>query len=86
MGLHPYKKDKIFLSTFGAYSPTIHTLNVAQIYLITDSVEQLPLSFLIVPTISAPIHSTAASDIPQLPYLKDLPLAHPVTTNLQFQI
>ena len=86
LDLHPYKTDKVFLSTFGAHSPSIHTLNVAHVYLITKSGEQLPLSVLIVPTIAAPIHSIAASDIPQLPYLKDLPLAHPVTTDRQFQI
>ena len=86
VGLQPYKTDKIFLSTFETHSPSIHTCNVAQIQLITNSGEQLPLSVLIVPTIAAPIQSIVASDIPQLPYLRDIPLAHPVTTDRQFQI
>ena len=86
IGLQPYKTDKIFLSTFGTHSPSIHTCNVAKIQLITNSGEQLPLSVLIVPTIAAPIQSIVASDIPQLPYLRDIPLAHPVTTDRQFQI
>lgn len=81
MGLHPYKTNELLLSTFGTHSPFIHALNMAQIYLTTDFGEQLPLSVLIVPTIAAPIHSVAASDISQLPHLKDLPLAHPVTND-----
>ena len=86
MGLQPYKTDKIFLSTFGAHSPSINTLNVAQINLVTNSGEQLPLSVLIVPTIASPILNIVESDISQLPYLRNLPLAHPVTTDRQFHI
>ena len=44
MGLKPYKTDKVFLSTFGAQSFSISTLDVAQIHLITSSGGQLPLS------------------------------------------
>ena len=86
MKLQPHKTDKVFLSTFGAQSPSISTLNVAQIHLITASGEQLPLSVLIVPTIATPIQSVVEGDITQLSYLKDIPLAHPVTTEQHFQI
>jgi len=57
MKLQSYKTNKVFLSTFGAQSPSISTLNVAQIHLITASGEQLPLCVLIVPTIATPIQS-----------------------------
>ena len=86
MGLQPYKTDKVFLSAFGAHSPSISTLDVAQIHLITSSGEQLPLSVLIVQTIASPIQSIVESDISQLSYLRGIPLAHPVTTEQQFQI
>jgi len=86
MKLQPYKTDKVFLSTFGAQSPSISILNLAQIHLITTSGEQLPLSVLIVPTIATLIQSVVEGDIMQLSYLKDVPLAHPVTTEQPFQI
>ena len=63
MDLQPYKTDKVFLYTFGAHSPSIRTVDVDQILLITPSGKQLPLSVLIVPTIATPIQSIVESDI-----------------------
>jgi len=42
MELQPCKSDRVFLSALGAHSPSINTLNVAQIHLITNSGEQVP--------------------------------------------
>ena len=44
------------------------------------------ISVLIVPTIATPLKGTAKSEITQLPYLRGLPLAHPVTTDNDFKI
>ena len=38
------------------------------------------------PTIATPIQSIVESDVSQLSYLRGIPLAHPVTTEQQFQI
>ena len=47
---------------------------------------KLPLSVLIIPTIAAPLQNAIRSQITQLPYLQGLTLAHPVTTEDQFEL
>ena len=75
-------QDKVFKSNFGAHSPSISTLNVAQIHLITATVEWLLLFILIAPMIATPIqsvvhYSTVIS--------KRTSLAQSVTTEQHFQ-
>lgn len=44
------------------------------------------MSVLIVPTIATPLKSMMKTEISQLPYLRELPLAHLVTTDDDFKI
>ena len=46
----------------------------------------IPLTVLIVPTIAAPIQNLNKKPLKDIPYLKGLKLAHPVTSTEQFTI
>ena len=84
--VQPHKRENIHLSSFGSQSPLTKQLDVAQIHLHSSTGEAIPLSVLIVPTISTPLRNTTLTQITQLPYLKGISLAHPVTEAAQFEI
>ena len=46
----------------------------------------IPISVLIVPKVAAPIHNSIHAYLNKLPYLQELPLAHPVTSDENFHI
>jgi len=48
--------------------------------------EPILISALVVPTIATPIPYLLDTDIQQLPHLKGLPLAHPITAAEKFEI
>ena len=83
--LCPYIQD-ICLFTFGDNNPISQKLDVASIRLKTRSGRYIPLSLLIVPDIAVPLTNTISKEVVQLPYLRELPLAHPVTTDENFKI
>ena len=56
------------------------------IHIKTAAEELVPLSVLVVLTIAAPVTNPLTTDVFSLPYLKGLPLAHPVTTAENFEI
>ena len=84
--LQPLKKEMIYLSAFTSQTPSPQHLEVAKIYLETKTGIKLPLSVLIVPTIAAPLQNTVQSQLTQLPYLQGLTLAHPVTSEKEFEL
>ena len=86
LSLQSCKKEDICLSSFGAKRPLSKRMEVALINIKTQTGGLIPISVLIVPTIATPLKSTTKSGITQLPYLKGLPLAHPVTTDGDFKI
>ena len=45
----------------------------------TPQGDLLPISMLVVPTIAAPLSNTVRATISDIPHLKGLPLAHPVS-------
>jgi len=81
LSLHPTKQEDICISTFGTDNPVSQKLDVASIKLKTRSGRYVPLSVLIVPNIAVPLTHTINSEVVQLPNLRELPLAHPVTTD-----
>ena len=76
----------IYLSAFALQIPSPQHLEVAKIYLETKTGIKLPLSVLIVPTIAAPLQNAVQSQLTQLPYLQGLTLAHPVTSEKEFEL
>ncbi len=86
LSLQSYKREDISLSSFGAKRPLSKRMEVASINIKTQRGGLIPISVLIVPTIATPLKGTAKSEITQLPYLRGLPLAHPVTIDNDFKI
>ena len=84
--LQPTGKEDICISSFGAKTPLSQKTDVASINLKTKSGKLIPLSVLIVPDIAVPLKNITNERVTQLPYLKGLPLAHPVTTDENFRI
>ena len=84
--LQPDHTEDICLASFGSSTGLVRRLNVATILLETITGDKLPLSVLLVPAIAAPIQNTSCSSIANLPYLKELKLANPLTAGEQFNI
>jgi len=63
-----------------------HCTSTVLISIRASTGELVPISALVVTTIATPIPYLLDTDIQQLPYLKGLPLAHPITTAENFEI
>ena len=61
-------------------------MEVASINLQTKSGKSILLSVMVVPDIAVPLRNITNKEVTQLPHLKGLPLAHPVTTDESFRI
>ena len=86
LALTPYKFETISLSSFGAEKPLHRQMDTVSIQIRTTTGELVSLSALLVPTIATPISNPLDTDVLQLPYLKGLPLAHPITASENFEI
>ena len=86
LSLQPTRKEDICITSFGAKTPLSQKSEVALVNLKTKSGRLVPLSVLIVPDIAVPLRNITNERVSQLPYLKGLPLAHPVTTHENFKI
>ena len=62
------------------------TVNVAVINLLTLFGQTIPLTVLLVPRIATPIWNRVNSNVACLPHLQNLTLAHPLTTDKEFDI
>jgi hypothetical protein len=84
--LCPNTKETINLSAFGASAGTKRNLDVATINIETESSGSIPIQVLIVPKIATPIQNKVRAPIKDRPYLRLLKLAHPVTSDENFEI
>ena len=84
--VQPHHTEDISLASFGSPTTLVKRMTVAIIYLETITGERLPLSVLIVPTIAAPVQHVTHYTTAELPYLKGLQLATPMTAGEQFEI
>lgn len=84
--LNPSRQENVCLSSFGAETKSSRSLGVAKIKLVTNTGETIPLSVLIVPKIAAPLQTIKSSQLHELPHLRYLTLAHPITGDLQFDV
>ena len=84
--LCPTTKETINLSAFGASAATKRNLDVATINIETESSGSIPIQVLIVPKIATPIQNKVRAPIKDLPYLRKLKLAGPVTSDENFEI
>ena len=79
-------KECVAISAFGASEAFNQTLPIATIFLKTVNGGEIPISVLIIPRISQPIHNLPFHYVKELPYLKDIHLTHAVSDNQEFDI
>ena len=84
--LQPTHRETVSVSSFGAQVSSPNSLEVTTLFVRTLSGNHIPISVLIVPKLAAPIRNSVRTCLKDLPYLKDLPLAHPVTSDENFDI
>ena len=84
--LTPMSMTDISVASFGTTALTQQKLGTAIVEIETDSGELIPLSVLVVPSISAPIQNTVSTAVRSMPHLRGLKLAQPVTSEGTFTI
>ena len=85
--LQPHQTEMIQLSAFGSTNPQVKKLNVTNLQLITNTGTPVAINVLIVPSIATPLENTVKTPLlKDLPYLRGLQLAHPVTKSNSFEI
>ena len=82
----PTSQAETAMALFGASSMTHQQLGAATIEVETLSGERISMSVLIVPTIAAPIQNSISASVYNMPHIRPLSLAHPVTSERQFSI
>ena len=86
LNLQPCNKESISLASFGATSATHTNLPTGIIQIQTVTGERIPISVLIAPKIAPPLQNMLRTSLQQIPHLKGLHLAHPITENENFEI
>ena len=84
--LSPTHHENVLVSSFGEQVSTSRRLAVATVFIQTLNNGHIPISVLIVPKLAAPIRNSIRAHLDNLPYLQELPLAHPVTSDENFHI
>ena len=84
--LQPTRHELITVSSFGAQVSTPKKFAVATICIHTLNGGRIPVSVLVVPKLAAPIRNSVRTCLHQLPYLKGLYLAHPITSDDNFHV
>jgi len=80
----PTSMTDMAVASFGTTALTQQKLGVAMVEIEAVSGELIPLSVLIVTSISAPIQNTVSTVVCSLPHLCDLRLAQPATSEGNF--
>ena len=86
LNLQPSKKENISLALYGSTLAAYKNLPVGIIQLQTVVGVKIPISVLIVPKIVPPLQNLLYTSLQNIPYLKGLQLAHPVTDNEDIEI
>ena len=84
--ISPTSTADIAVASFGTTSTNTQKLGVTTVEVETESGELIPISVLIVPSIAAPIQNLVSTSVYTMPHLRDLKLAHPVTSDKDFTI
>ncbi|XP_065884078.1 uncharacterized protein [Dysidea avara] len=84
--LIPDTTTQVALSSFGANSPSLQTLEMTTIQIQTLNGDRIPVSVLIVPHIATPLQNSCTLELDTLPHLRGLKLANPVSDELEFSV
>lgn len=83
---NPHTTENISMSAFGATQHSLKELDVVKIQIVTNQGHTVPLNVLVVPTIATPLHCEHNGNLHNVPHLKGLKLAHPVSLQGNFEI
>ena len=86
LGLPLTETESISLSAFGAQPSASRYLPVATINVVTTHGEKIPLRVLVVEKIATPLQNHLCRQIQDMPHLRGLRLAHPITSDEHFAI
>ena len=86
LGLPLSETESISLSAFGAQPSASIYLPVATINVVISRGENIPLCVLVVEKIATPLQNHLCRQIQDMPHLRGLKLAHPVTSDENFAI
>jgi len=86
LGLQPTTTQEMALASFGSTTASYQELGIATVEIETIRGDHIPISVLIIPSIAAPIQSSVSTSVRNMQYLQGLKLAHPVTTEHNFEI
>ena len=78
--------EVIQLSTFGESTEKLRQLPKASVYIESTSGYKMPIEVLVVPKIAGPMKNLNTSNLSKLKYLRNLKLAHPVSSDDVFEI
>ena len=82
----PTITEKVALSSFGTTSHSYQQLGATTILIETNMGDLIPLKVLIVPSIAIPIQNSFRGSLSSVQHLQGLKLAHPVTTDQNFEV
>jgi hypothetical protein len=86
LGVLPSQTEEISLSAFGAETSARRHLPLTTVRIITRTGQQLPLQVLVVDEIATPLQIPLREHMSDMPHLKNLTLAHPITAEEHFRI
>ena len=78
--LRTTRSEDVTLAAFGAKGTAHNKLELARIYLQSDSGQGIPLDVLVVPRIATPLQNRFRGSISNIPHLQGLKLAHQLPT------
>jgi transposase InsO family protein len=84
--LQSTEREFISVSGFGAQTSAARSLESTVINLKTSNNDEIPLRVLIVERIATPLQLHSRHNINKIPHLKGLQLAHPITSDENFEI
>ena len=82
----PHSSEHISLTSFGLIQSLLRRLDSVIINLKTSTGHLMPILVLVVPNITAPLNNIIRTTLSNVPYLKGLSLAHPVSSAENFEI
>ena len=85
LGASPHHKESLATSSFGGSTSLNNQVSLVNFILETTEGD-IKISALVVPKIAAPIQNFVRSDLHNLPHLRGLTLAHPVSSAEKFEI
>ena len=86
LGLNPTTTQGMVLAAFGSSTASYQDLDIATVEVETVTGERIAMSVLAIPSIAAPIQSSVNLSVRNTLYLRGLNLAHPVTSEQNFEI